>query len=596
MHKQEKKYYTDEINHQILISLLKQSGIKRVIASPGATNVSFVGSLQNDPFFEMYSCVDERSAAFMACGMAAETGEPVVLSCTGATSSRNYVSAMTKAFYDKLPVLAVTSTQDARRVGHMIAQVTDRKLKPSDSCVHAEYIPSCSDETSIWDATIRINRCLLALKHRGGGPVHINLATTYSRNFSVKKLPLAHLIRRATIYDNFPEMPHGRVAVFVGSHVKWTDGLTDAIDRFCTKYGAVVWGGYCSNLTSRFSVSNGLIAAQDKYHPSIFRSDLLIHIGEVSGDYANMGRVGGNAKKVWRVSKDGELRDQFRKLTRVFEMSEEDFFTHYANGCDKVAETNAYLETCRQEYERVMSKMVEMPFSNLWIAQKSLSEIPEGSVLHLGILNSLRAWGMFEKPKNVSTYVNSGGFGIDGVMSSCIGGAIAQQDNLHFLVIGDLAFFYDMNSLLNAHFPANMRILLINNGKGVEFRNYNHHAAIFGDDADKYMAAAGHFGNKSDTFVRHLTENCGYEYLSATNKEEYTKNALKFFNRGGVKKPILFEVFTTDEDESDALRIIKHLERDKCYWFYNVAYKLARKILPPKVMDILKGKVRRIIH
>lgn len=74
-------YYSDERNIQILISLLKQSGIKKIIASPGATNVSFVGSLQNDPYFEMYSCVDERSAAYMACGMAAESGEPVVLSC-----------------------------------------------------------------------------------------------------------------------------------------------------------------------------------------------------------------------------------------------------------------------------------------------------------------------------------------------------------------------------------------------------------------------------------------------------------------------------------------------------------------------------------
>ena len=74
------QYYTNERNVQILIALLKEHGIKRVIVSPGSTNVTFVGSLQQDPYFEMYSCVDERSAAYMACGMAAESGEPVVLS------------------------------------------------------------------------------------------------------------------------------------------------------------------------------------------------------------------------------------------------------------------------------------------------------------------------------------------------------------------------------------------------------------------------------------------------------------------------------------------------------------------------------------
>ena len=62
----EKKYYTSERNIQILIALLKANGIKRVVASPGATNITFVASLQQDHFFNLYSCVDERSAAYMA--------------------------------------------------------------------------------------------------------------------------------------------------------------------------------------------------------------------------------------------------------------------------------------------------------------------------------------------------------------------------------------------------------------------------------------------------------------------------------------------------------------------------------------------------
>ena len=69
-------HYSKEKNVQIIISLLKQYGIRKVIASPGSTNISMVASMQQDPFFEMYSSVDERSAAYMACGMAAESGEP----------------------------------------------------------------------------------------------------------------------------------------------------------------------------------------------------------------------------------------------------------------------------------------------------------------------------------------------------------------------------------------------------------------------------------------------------------------------------------------------------------------------------------------
>ena len=99
--------YTSERNVQILIALMKHHGVKRVVASPGTTNITFVASLQNDPFFEMYSAADERSAAYIACGLAAETGEPVALTCTGATASRNYLPGLTEAYYRKLPVLAV---------------------------------------------------------------------------------------------------------------------------------------------------------------------------------------------------------------------------------------------------------------------------------------------------------------------------------------------------------------------------------------------------------------------------------------------------------------------------------------------------------
>ena len=110
-------YYTNERNTQIVISLLKQYGIKRIIVSPGATNVTFVASVMHDSFFELYSCVDERSAAYMACGMASESGEAVVLSCTGATASRNYLPGLTEAHYRKLPVIAITSTQNPLRIG-----------------------------------------------------------------------------------------------------------------------------------------------------------------------------------------------------------------------------------------------------------------------------------------------------------------------------------------------------------------------------------------------------------------------------------------------------------------------------------------------
>jgi len=150
-------HYTDEKQAQIVIALLKAHGIRRVVASPGTTNMAFVGSVQSDPFFEMFSAVDERSGAYMAGGLAAETGEPVVLSCTGATASRNYMPGLTEAYYRKLPVLALTSMQGRGRPGHHVAQVIDRSSMPADVVKLSVDLPlvSNSASTCLWSAMPR---------------------------------------------------------------------------------------------------------------------------------------------------------------------------------------------------------------------------------------------------------------------------------------------------------------------------------------------------------------------------------------------------------------------------------------------------------
>ena len=65
--------YSSERNVQMLLSLLKAHKIKKMVLSPGSANASFVASAQYDGDFELYSSVDERSAAYIACGLAEES-------------------------------------------------------------------------------------------------------------------------------------------------------------------------------------------------------------------------------------------------------------------------------------------------------------------------------------------------------------------------------------------------------------------------------------------------------------------------------------------------------------------------------------------
>lgn len=582
----ENKYYTNERAQQIVLAQLKARGIRKVIASPGTTNITLVASMQHDSFFEMYSCVDERSAAYIACGLAEESGEPVVLSCTGATASRNYMPGLTEAFYRKLPVIAITSNQGEEKIGHHIPQNIDRRSIPNDIAKISVNIPVIHSQSDEWNVNVLINKALLELKHNGGGPVHINLATTYSHDFSVKVLPEPCLIDRITSRNDMPVMTGGKIAVFVGSHSAFDERLEAALDTFCSSNNAVVFCDHTSGYKGKYRVLYSLIGGQRKYHSSQMDVDLLIHIGEVSGDYYTLGI---RPKEVWRVNEDGEIRDTFGKLRYVFEMPEIDFFMYYTyeKECG-----DTYLKACREEYAMAISQLPELPFSNIWIAKNLSSVLPENSVLHLGILNTLRSWNFFDIPSTVRSYCNVGGFGIDGDISSLIGASLANPDKIYIGVLGDLAFFYDMNVLGNHHLPNNVRILLLNNGRGTEFRNYGHMGHMFGEDSDKYIAAAGHFGNKSRNLIMHYAEDLGFEYITADNKESFLNRYSDFINPQITDYPMIFEVFTDSKDESEALEIILNYLDNSVHSIKHDVKNVAKKLLGDKgirVIQAIKG-------
>lgn len=574
-------YYTDERNVQILISLLKEHGIRKVIVSPGSTNVTFVGSIQQDPFFEIYSCVDERSAAYMACGLAVETNEVVVLSCTGATASRNYFPALTEAFYRKIPLLVVTSTQEISKVGNLVPQVIDRTQHPVDTLKLSVCLQTVKDADDEWNVNLKANNAILELNHHGCGPVHINLTTRYSKNFMIKELPNVRKISRISLGSDFPSIhSHKKIAVFVGTHLRWNNVLTKLVDGFCDNYNAVVFSDPSSNYQGRFRLDYSLVACQ-KIDDSNICPDLLIHIGTMSDFYGIVGKP----KEVWRVCEDGELADTYHTLTNVFEMTEQCFFEHYVDSAKGNKECNSYYKNCISIQNKMLSKIPDLPFSHIWVASILVNKLPSNSTIHLGILSPLRSWGYFPKDFSIEVYCNQGGFGIDGNMSTLIGASLANKNRLYFGVVGDLSFFYDINILGNRHIKSNIRILMINNSLGAEFHLFKQQNSTFVDNIQNYLSAGGHFGQQSPILVKHYAEDLGFEYLSASDKNEFDNVYPRFVTSEITDKPMIFEVFTKVDDENDALYKLWHTEIDT----KNKFKQSVKDLLPNGIVDMVKS-------
>ena len=584
---EQKHYYTDERNAQIVIALLKAHGIKRVIASPGSTHMSFLGSAEYDSWFQIWSAVDERHAAYMALGMAAETGEPVVLTCTGSTASRNYLPALTEAFYRKIPILVITGSQVVAHKGNLFSQFIDRSSPPPDAIKLSLPCPPVENEREARECELAVNKAILELFRKGGGPVHINLETSYDRGFSTQELPSVRKLHRYSAEDKLPGLSESaKIAVFIATHKPFTVRQQNALNGFLQAHNAVAICQATSSWAGEKRVFGGLVCAQGiRQNPAYatLKPDLVIMIGGACNDYPILGYFSGLAP-TWYVSEDGEAGDRFGMLEKVFEMPESIFFERYADGQG----TSSYYQAWLEADAKLRTKFPELPFSNLWIAHETMPRLSEDDVLHIGLSTALQSWSAFLCDCKAKVCSNAATCGIDGCVSTLIGASLSNERNLYFGVVGDLTFFYDMNSLGNRHVGKNLRLLVVNNGCGGLFHVPGHVQEKFTDVLDDYMAAGGHFGAKSPELVKHYVTDLGFKYLSATDKESFTK-ALPEFLDVNSDKPIVFECFVDVNDDRAACGARTSIDR------YAPPHTLKgeiKKMVPQGVKNVIQSLIR----
>lgn len=595
---------SNEENALMVVAIMRDRGVKRAILSPGSANMAITRTIQEAGCFEVYSSVDERSAAYMACGLASATGEPVAISCTGATSSLDYLPGLTEAYHRKLPVLALLSMNDARDVGNLTTQVIDRSRLPRDSVRYFASISPIESPKGRAYARLEINRAVSALSRDGGGPAAIEVLTT-NEGFGANALPTGLAIGWHSVLneDEWPVM-HGyhRVAVFIGAHAQFESDEVDALDSFAASHDSVVMCDLSSGYRGDRALWTALACAQLPGNPEeeCLRPDLIVHLGEESGDYETrdfLTRAVRAGTVVWRVSPDGEVRETFGGLREVFQASPEAFFSHYADAAKDYESLDFAAEW--QSYDaRVRAAMPELPFSNLWAAQRLSDHLPTGSSLHLAILSSLSSRDFFPVPEGVTCSANTGGFGIDGCVSTALGESLADPERIQFCVVGDLAFFYDMNCLGNRHVSPNFRVMLVNNGLGMTFKLSNNRGFALGPAANEFVAAEGHniprFPVAKGSSLEGISpaqawaESLGFKYLFADSKESFDDAVGEFVSPDSVC-PILFECFTHEVDERTARDAISSI--DGRLTAKEEAKRVAKKVLPKNVF----GGVKRVL-
>ena len=575
--------YTKIKNVQIIVSLLKQHGIRHLVLSAGTRHVPIIHSVENDSFFCCHSVVDERSAAYYALGLAKEYGEPVAIACTSSTATCNYTPAISEAFYQKIPLLILTGDRDARLLDQLEDQMINQVDMYKNFCKMCVNLPIVTNEMDEWYCTRLVNEAILELDHHGCGPVQINFQINQSlediADASAKELPLYNKIERVDMGSPDSKwkaaadelLSHKRIMVLCGSSTPVSNQEKSAMDLFGEKFNCAFVTEYISNVECKSSINAYVVAEAitPEMLVSTIAPDLVIFYG---GNFVSrwkpLLRDNNKGFTSWVITSDGKVVDPFRNLQKVFECKLSDFFCKLAAYAEKSVNdrklfgtlSSLKMEINDPELSEIISnvnafkdgKQVPPNTLSAFGAMKALAgNLPDHPLVHLSILNSTRIMQCFKLPVDSSVYSNIGTDGIDGSMSTFLGQATANIGRPCFLVIGDLSFFYDMNSLGIREIGKNVHILLINNGGGAEF--YLSMGPKRLPNIDLHVSAAHHHQAKEWALAN------GFRYMSSSTQMDFENKMQEFVAE--TDAPVLMEAFTDKQTDVRIYRGYKRLIR-----------------------------------
>lgn len=467
-----------------LVSLLTSYGVKQVIISPGSRNASLIISLTNDNDITTYSVVDERSAGFIALGMAQQSGQPVALVCTSGTASLNYSPAVAEAFYQKIPLIVITADRPEERIDQGEGQsINQGNIYGS----HVKVSIQLTEEQNSREKrrfnnrkiSFAINNCI----EENSGPIHINLPQSedlyITQDFpDLFPNPIFHpkldkLISKSELSWIDKKISSSKKTLILVGVNKPSQKLNKTLSSWVEKSKALVLTETTSNLVDKNYIPciDRLIMTFSEEESKDFIPDLLITFGtNIISKKIKFLLRSKQIEEHWHIDEGGEMMDTYQSLTKIYSVSPLVFFqqtlpnknlsTKYAS---KWLKKNEFLKKSLKNYNN------SVIFSDYSVVEKTLKKIPSKAIIQMGNSSIVRYIQLFDPKITTEYYANRGTSGIDGSTSTALGFSINSDKTVYFFT-GDISFFYDNNALWNNYTTANLKIILINNGGGGIFK------------------------------------------------------------------------------------------------------------------------------
>lgn len=496
----------------IFVDELSRAGLRAVCIAPGSRSTPLTLAFAEHPDITVYSLLDERGAAFFALGLALASESPVALVCTSGTAAANFYPAIVEANYAQVPLLVLT-TDRPHELRHSGANQTIDQVKMFGDHVRwfVEVAPPEANPPAITLRSLRSLACraLAATQGFPPGPVHLNFP--FRKPLEPTPVPgdvperLADAPWQRPAGQPFTQLSRGQLL----PSMEQTQALVEAIQN--APRGLILCGPRCPGgdfpqAVTRLARAAGYPILADAlsgvrfgrhtieaeglifsgyetfWRPDALRvesPELILRFGAMPISAAlNDYLAATTGCRIVQISGDGLWQDDLQTTTDFI-------WADPAAVCSAVTEQlqqaaprpqpTGWLAALQQAERQTWQTFTDLRSESFFegaILADVVELLPEAALLYVASSLPVRHLDQFARPNstNLRVLANRGASGIDGAIASALGAAAAGQPLT--LVIGDLAFYHDMNSLLalrRCGLKATI-VLINNNGGGIFYR------------------------------------------------------------------------------------------------------------------------------
>lgn len=566
----------------LIIDEFLKNNITQFYLSPGMRNAPLIAAmthLQNfNKELSIVLCMDERAAAFRALGYSKATGKPSVLVCTSGTAMANYMPAVVEAKKSNLPLIVLSADRPIELTFCDDNQTIDQTKFYGDYIQGEMNFGAPSAEISPLAMTSSLSNLIHKSLYPQKGPVHFNCAfrdpledTVVSVPAEYVKLASDQIMRSgpSTRYVNLETVPDkNAIAEIAGILKESKTGLlvigslapyesTEVVREFVKTLNWPTYFDVSSSLKYAFNLSDDALPTFD--HPEV-QSELIknppetvFHIGGrlTSKHYYSF------LKKVPGIN----------LVTLNLNLEKEDPSHHTKIRIN--AQINSTLNSIMEFFEgsKLPKKTLNLNFDALSknkmqiidqgplaypsISKTIIDHMPDNSTLYIGnstVVRTFDAYFSQENRKNIKVATNRGVSGIEGFIASAAG-LIDGTKKEAYLVVGDVSFIHDLNSLyFLSELKTPLKIILVNNDGGGIFTLLPIH---------KEKTVLDYITSPHGQNFKKTAESFGVDYVGVSNREDFLKGFLDLQKKTTHSILEVFIDHETNKSVYDQLRTIK---------------------------------------